>query len=108
MIPTSHFLVVSAALFCIGVAGVVSRRNLFIIFMSIELMLNGVNLSFLAFARHMNNLDGHVYAFLVIALAAAEAAIGLAIVILIFKNAAETREAEREALSLDTYRSLKY
>jgi NADH-quinone oxidoreductase subunit K len=108
VIPTHHFLVVSAALFCIGVAGFVSRRNLFIIFMSIELMLNGVNLSFLAFARHFGNLDGHVYTFLVIALAAAEAAIGLAIVILIFKNAADTPEGEREALSLDNYNSLKY
>lgn len=108
MIPTTHFLVLSAALFCIGVAGVVARRNLFIIFMSIELMLNGVNLSFLAFARHMGNLDGHVFTFLVIALAAAEAAIGLAIVILIFKNTTDSKEAEREALSLDTYNSLKY
>lgn len=108
MVPTSHFLLVSAALFCIGVAGVVSRRNLFIIFLSIELMLNGVNLSLLAFSRHFVNMDGHVYAFLVIALAAAEAAIGLAIVILIFKNASESPKAEREALSLDTYNSLKY
>lgn len=107
MIPTTHYLIVSAALFCIGVAGVISRRNLFIIFMSIELMLNGVNLSFLAFARHMGNMDGHVYTFLVIALAAAEAAIGLAIVILIFKNTLATREAEREALSIDNYHSLK-
>jgi NADH-quinone oxidoreductase subunit K len=108
MIPTTHFLVVSAALFCIGVAGVVARRNLFVIFLSIELMLNGVNLSFLAFSRHFANLDGHVFAFLVIALAAAEAAIGLAIVILIFKNANETAEGEREALSLDHYNTLKY
>ena|ERR1035437_2808761 len=108
MVPTTHFLIVSAALFCIGVAGFISRKNLFIIFMSIELMLNGVNLSFLAFSRHFGNLDGHVIAFLVIALAAAEAAIGLAIVILIFKNASETREGERDALSLDTYHSLKY
>ena len=108
MIPTHHYLVLSALLFSIGVAGFVARRNLFIIFMSIELMLNGVNLSFLAFSRHFGNLDGHVYAFLVIALAAAEAAIGLAIVILIVKNAAETPEGEREALSLDHYNSLKY
>jgi NADH-quinone oxidoreductase subunit K len=108
MVPTHHYLILSALLFCIGVAGFVSRRNLFIVFMSIELMLNGVNLSFLAFSRHFGNLDGHVYAFLVIALAAAEAAIGLAIVILIFKNATDTKEGEREALSLDHYNSLKY
>ena len=108
MIPTSHYLLVSAALFCIGVAGFVARRNLFVIFLSIELMLNGVNLSFLAFSRHFGNMNGHVYTFLVIALAAAEAAIGLAIVILIFKNADESPEGEREALSLDHYNTLKY
>lgn len=106
MVPTTHYLLLSAALFCIGLAGFVSRRNLFIVFMSIELMLNGVNLSFLAFARHLGNLDGHVFSFLVIALAAAEAAIGLAIVILIFKNAGET--AESEALSVDHYQALKH
>lgn len=99
MLTTQHFLVVSAALFCLGAVGVVARRNLFIVFMSIELMLNGVNLSFLAFARHHGNLDGHVFAFLVIALAAAEAAIGLAIVILLFKN--------KETLSVDDFTSLK-
>jgi NADH-quinone oxidoreductase subunit K len=106
MVPTSHYLLVSAALFCVGVAGFVSRRNLFIVFMSIELMLNGVNLSFLAFARHLGNLDGHVFSFLVIALAAAEAAIGLAIVILIFKNAGDS--AESDALSVDHYQQLKH
>jgi len=106
MVPTSHYLLVSAALFCIGMAGFVSRRNLFIVFMSIELMLNGVNLSFLAFARHLGNLDGHVFTFLVIALAAAEAAIGLAIVILIFKNAGDS--AESDALSVDHYQQLKH
>lgn len=98
--PSIHdYLIVSAAMFSIGVAGVVARRNLFIIFMSIELILNAVNLSFLAFARQWANLDGHVIAFLVIALAAAEAALGLAIVILIFKN--------KESLSIDDFRSLK-
>ncbi|MEB3198467.1 MAG: NADH-quinone oxidoreductase subunit NuoK [Candidatus Sericytochromatia bacterium] len=106
MVPTSHFLIVSAALFCIGLAGFVARRNLFIIFMSVELMLNGVNLSFLAFARHLGDLGGHIFTFLVIALAAAEAAIGLAIVILIFKNAGET--AESDALSVDNYQALKH
>lgn len=106
MVPTTHFLLLSAALFCIGLAGFVSRRNLFIVFMSVELMLNGVNLSFLAFARHLGTLDGHVFAFLVIALAAAEAAIGLAIVILIIKNASD--DTENEALSVDTYQALKH
>ena len=98
--PSIHdYLIVSAAMFSIGVAGVIARRNLFVIFMSIELILNAVNLSFLAFARQWGNLDGHVIAFLVIALAAAEAALGLAIVILIFKN--------KESLSIDDFRSLK-
>lgn len=99
MIGTQDFLIVSAIMFAIGVTGVVARRNLFIIFMSIELMLNAANLSFLAFARHLGNMDGHVITFLVIALAAAEAAIGLAIVILIFKN--------KESLSIDDFRTLK-
>lgn len=99
MVGTQDFLIVSAALFAIGVAGVVSRRNLFIIFMSIELMLNAVNLSFVAFARQHGTLDGQIFTFLVIALAAAEAAIGLAIVILLFKN--------KESLSIDDFRSLK-
>lgn len=98
--PSIHdYLIVSAAMFSIGVAGVVARRNLFIIFMSVELILNAVNLSFLAFARQWGNLDGHVIAFLVIALAAAEAALGLAIVILIYKN--------KESLSIDDFSSLK-
>lgn len=99
MVGTQDFLIVSAIMFAIGVTGVVARRNLFIIFMSIELMLNAVNLSFLAFARHLGNMDGHVITFLVIALAAAEASIGLAIVILIFRN--------RESLSIDDFRTLK-
>jgi NADH-quinone oxidoreductase subunit K len=99
MVGTQAFLILSAMLFAIGVAGVLSRRNLFIIFMSIELMLNAVNLSFVAFARHYGHLDGQILAFLVIALAAAEAAIGLAIVILIFKN--------KESLSIDDFSTLK-
>jgi NADH-quinone oxidoreductase subunit K len=99
MVGTHEFLILSAALFSLGVVGVVSRRNLFVIFLSIELMLNAVNLSFLTFSRHLGVMDGHVYTFLVIALAAAEAAIGLAIVILLFKN--------KESLSVDDYSSLK-
>ena len=99
MVGTQEFLILSAALFAIGVAGVISRRNLFIIFLSIELMLNAVNLSFLTFSRHLGSMDGHVFAFFVIALAAAEAAIGLAVVILIYKN--------KESLSVDDFKTLK-
>ena len=94
-----EFLVVGAILFLIGVAGVIGRKNLFIIFMSIELMLNAINLTFLAFARFQANLDGQAIAFLVIAVAAADAAIGLAIVILVFRN--------RQTLNMDEFSQLK-
>lgn len=99
MISLQHFLIASVLLFAIGVAGVVGRKNLFIVFMSVELMLNAVNLSFVAFARFLNQLDGHVFVFLVMAVAAAEAAIGLAIVILLFKN--------KESLNTDDFSLMK-
>ena len=81
-----HYLALSAILFFIGVFGVLFRRNLIVIFMSVELMLNAVNLSFVTFARFTQNMDGHVVAFFVMALAAAEAAIGLAILVMLFRN----------------------
>ncbi len=93
------FLLVSAALFFTGVVGFLSRKNLFIVFMSIELMLNAVNLSFLAFSRLLNDVAGHVVVFIVIAVAAAEIAIGLALVILLFRH--------RETLSVDAYKIMK-
>lgn len=87
MDPTiNHYLVVSAVLFLIGTIGVMIRRNVIIIFMSIELMLNAVNLSFVAFAEYWNNVDGHIFVFMIMVVAAAEAAVGLAIVIAIFRN----------------------
>lgn len=86
MITVHHYLALSAILFFIGVFGVLYRRNLLVIFMSIELMLNGVNLSFVTFARYTNTMDGHVVAFFIMALAAAEAAIGLAILVMLFRN----------------------
>jgi len=79
-------MALSAILFFIGVFGVLFRRNLIIIFMSIELMLNGVNLSFVTFSRYNGTMDGHVIAFFIMALAAAEAAIGLAILVMLFRN----------------------
>lgn len=79
-------LVVSSILFVLGVVGVLTRKNALIVFMSVELMLNGVNLSFVAFAREHGSLDGHVFAIFVMAVAAAEAAVGLALVILLFRN----------------------
>ena len=79
-------MALSAILFFIGVFGVLFRRNLIVIFMSVELMLNGVNLSFVTFARYTQNMDGHIVAFFVMALAAAAAAIGLAILVMLFRN----------------------
>ena len=77
MITIHHYLTLSALLFFIGVFGVLYRRNLIVIFMSIELMLNAVNLSFITFARYTNSMDGHVIAFFIMALAAAEALRGI-------------------------------
>jgi NADH-quinone oxidoreductase subunit K len=86
MVTIHHYMVLSAVLFFIGVFGVLYRRNLIVMFMSVELMLNAVNLSFVTFARYTQSMDGHVVAFFVMALAAAEAAIGLAILVMIFRN----------------------
>ena len=86
MVTIHHYMVLSALLFFIGVFGVLFRRNLIVMFMSVELMLNAVNLSFVTFARYTQSMDGHVIAFFVMALAAAEAAIGLAILVMIFRN----------------------
>ncbi len=80
------YLTLSIILFCIGIIGVVSRRNVFTVFMSIELMLNAANLAFVAFARLHETMDGHVLALMVMAVAAAEAALVLAVVILLHKH----------------------
>ncbi len=80
------YLILSIILFCIGIIGVVSRRNVLIIFMSIELMLNAANLAFIAFSRFHESMDGHVLAMMVMAVAAAEAALALAVVILLHKQ----------------------
>lgn len=77
---------VAAVLFTIGVAGVLTRKNALIVFMCVELMLNAVNLAFVAFSRHFSAIDGQVFAVFVMAVAAAEAAVGLALVILLFRN----------------------
>jgi NADH-quinone oxidoreductase subunit K len=87
MIPLWAYLYLSAFLFAVGVVGVATRRNALVIFMSIELMLNAVNLSFVAFARFLHSLDGQVFVFFVMTVAAAEVAVGLAIIIAIFRNA---------------------
>jgi NADH-quinone oxidoreductase subunit K len=85
-VPLSWYLVLSAVLFGLGVAGFLFRRNLITIFMSIELMLNAVNLSFVAFSFHLQQIDGQIYTFFVMVVAAAEAAVGLAIILTVFKN----------------------
>jgi len=85
MISVHHYLVLGAILFGIGVLGVLTRRNALIILMSIELMLNAVNLTFVALSRHLHSLDGQIFVFFVITVAAAEAAVGLALVISIFR-----------------------
>lgn len=85
MIPVGWALALSAVLFCIGVTGVLVRRNALVIFMSIELMLNAANLAFVAFARHMNSLDGQIFVFFVMTVAAAEVAVGLAIIVNVFR-----------------------
>ncbi|MBI5836233.1 MAG: NADH-quinone oxidoreductase subunit NuoK [Candidatus Eisenbacteria bacterium] len=86
MVPISNYLWVSTALFCLGVTGVLVRRNAIVIFMCIELMMNAANLAFVAFARNMRSLDGQVVVFFVMTVAAAEVAVGLAIIISIFRH----------------------
>jgi NADH-quinone oxidoreductase subunit K len=98
MPPLSHYLILGAALFAIGVVGVVTRRNALVIFMSVELMLNAVNLTFLAFGRFRLDIDAQVFGFLVMALAAAEVAIGLAIIVTVFRNRATLRVDEANRL----------
>src|SRR5437879_1133 len=86
VVPTSYYLVLSAILFGLGVVAFIFKRNIITIFMSIELMLNAVNLTFVAFSRALGKLDGQVFVFFVIVVAAAEAAVGLAIILLIARN----------------------
>jgi len=86
MIPSNYYLILSAVLFGLGVVAFIFKRNVITIFMSLELMLNAVNLAFVAFSRALNQLDGQVFVLFVIVVAAAEAAVGLGIVILIARN----------------------
>ena len=86
MITVTHFVALSALLFSIGVIGVLIRRNAILIFMSVELMLNASNLAFVAFARQFDQLDGQIISFFVMTVAAAEVAVGLALIVTIFKT----------------------
>jgi NADH-quinone oxidoreductase subunit K len=99
VVPVSHVLALSVILFGLGAAGFIVRRNIITIFMCIELMLNAVNLAFIAFSRYLGNLDGQIFVFFVIVVAAAEAAVGLAIIIAVQRN--------RQTLSIDDLDSMK-
>ncbi len=85
MVSLPHYLILSALLFSLGVIGVLTRKNILIIFMCIELMLNAVNLTFIAFARHLGSTDGQVFVFFVMTVAAAEVAVGLAIIVILYR-----------------------
>jgi len=99
-IPISYFLILSAILFSLGVIGVVVRRNAIIIFMSIELMLNAVNLAFVAFSNHLGSVEGQIFVFMVMVVAAAEVAVGLAIIVAIYRV--------RETVHVDEIKLLKW
>jgi NADH-quinone oxidoreductase subunit K len=88
MVSLNSYLTLSAILFSIGAVGVFTRRNVLIMYMCIELMLNAVNLTFLAFSKFLNDMNGHVFVFMIMTVAAAEAAVGLAIIISLFRNKA--------------------
>jgi NADH-quinone oxidoreductase subunit K len=98
-VPLSWYLILSAILFGLGVAGFIYRKSIITVFMSIELMLNAVNLTFVAFSYELRLVDGHIYSFFVMVVAAAEAAVGLAIILTVFKN--------RGTLQIDEIDSLK-
>jgi NADH-quinone oxidoreductase subunit K len=85
-VPLSWYLILSAILFCLGVAGFVFKTNVITVFISIELMLNGVNLAFVAFSYSLNQIGGNIFVFFVMVVAAAEAAVGLAIIIAVMRN----------------------
>lgn len=98
-VPIQAYLYLSIALFCIGAIGVLVRRNAIVVFMCIEIMLNSGNLALVTFARHHGDASGHVFVFLVMAVAAAEVAVGLAIIIAVFK--------ERRTIYIDMLREMR-
>ena len=100
MAPLSNYIFLSALLFSIGVVGVIVRRNAIVVFMCIELMLNGANLAFVSYSRFLDSMDGQLIVFFVMAVAATEAAVGLAIVVLIYRNRESTNVDEINLLKL--------
>jgi NADH-quinone oxidoreductase subunit K len=99
MVPLAYYLTLSALLFCLGVAGFLFKQDIITIFISIELMLNAVNLAFVAFAHAFGQVDGNLFVFFVMVVAAAEAAVGLAIIIAVVRN--------RNTLDVDAMQQLK-
>ena len=99
MIPTYFYVALSAVLFTLGVVGVLTRRNAIIVFMSVELMLNSANLAFVAFARQFMDLSGQVFVFFVMVVAAAEVALGLALIVTIFRS--------KQSISVDELNQLQ-
>src|SRR6476620_2718865 len=100
VVPIQYYIFISAVLFCIGVLGVLFRRNAIIIFMSVELMLNSVNLLLVAFSTYHNDASGQVFVFFVMAVAAAEVAVGLAILVTIYRNV--------HSVDIDELKSIKH
>jgi NADH:ubiquinone oxidoreductase subunit K len=98
-VTDAHYLVLSAVLFAIGTAGVLARRNVFIVLLSLEVMLNAVNLSFIVFARHQGDMTGHLMVLFVIAVAAAEACVGLGILVALFR--------QKESVDVDRFSVLR-
>jgi len=98
-VPISWYLILSAVLFALGVSGFLLRRNIITVFMSIELMLNAVNLAFITFSYQFKQVDGQIFSFFVMVVAAAEAAVGLAIILTVFKN--------RATLNIDDISTMK-
>ena len=93
-----HYLVVSVLLFCLGLLGVIVRRNVLVIYMSLELMLNAANLALVAFSRFNNNLDGQVIVFFIITVAASEVAVGLALIVALYRRRQTTHVEDLAAL----------
>lgn len=100
MLALNNYLIISAILFSIGTIGVLVRRNAIVIFMCVELMLNAVNLTFIAFSKYLGNVDGQIFVFFVMTVAAAEAAVGLALMIAFYKN--------RESIDVEDVSLLKW
>ena len=100
MVPISAYLVLAVVLFGIGTVGVLITRNMIVLFMSIEMMLNAANMVLIAFSRSLNLVDGHVIVFLVLTIAAAEAAVGLALIVMVYRN--------RETIDIDRFSLMKW